>query len=67
MTKSLTLFTFLFPNFNLGSSEITHVFSNSLFLLTVFFESFDDSHQIDSVYLDFRKAFDKVPHAETTF
>ena len=55
-------------------SENQHGFTNGRSCLTNlletfndWFEMFDNGHPVDTVFLDFRKAFDRVPHARLLF
>ena len=41
--------------------------TNLLETFTDWFEMFDNGHPVDAVFLDFRKAFDRVPHARLLF
>ena len=55
---------FSISQFQIGCLENHSCLRQLLIFLDNILESFHDNTQVDTVYLDFCKAFDKVPHLE---
>ena len=62
MTKYSYPFIVQVQNSNSDFSEVILVCIKLLIFVSKVLDSFGNNRQMDSVYLDFRKAFDKVPH-----